>query len=487
MEKSQLARDTSYYTIALTAQKVLAFIYFWLVSNSLTTDALGQYVFALSFTTLFSIVVDFGLSPVLTREASKNTANTDTYFRNVLGLKIPLAIGAFLLSIIVITLTTSDIAVRNLVYLASFIMVLDSFAVTCWVLFRAHHNLRYESVATILVQIIIFTLGVTALKKTGDTFYLMAALLTASTFNMVFALILVKIKLHVSLRPLYNREVIVTFLKILPAFALAGIFVKIYNAADSVLLGYLDSSTAVGYYAVPAKVVYALQQIIPAAFAAVIFPTFSYYYAHSREQLGLAFENACKYLLLISIPLTAGILAIAQPLVATVWPEYTIVVPAFMTMALAMPFIFLAFPTGYLLNASDKQFKTTLNRGIVTVLCVALNIALIPYFSFFGSAMTFLITNIALLALDWWWVRSVITIRYTKLGLVLIKCLIAAASMVVVVLEAEKMTTNLLIIITLGAISYGAVLYALNGFRIREVIELFKRPAPSSIAPDDSL
>jgi len=214
MTKSKVARNTTYYTAALTVQKILAFIYFWFISNDLVPGELGQYVFALSFTTLFSIVVDLGLSPILTREASKSEADANRYLQNVIGLKLPLAIIATIAAWTVIFFTNRPENVRLLVYIATAVMLLDSFSVSFWGILRARQNLRYESIATILVQIIIFSLGLTALKLSEEVKYLMLALLTASFFNFIFVALLLKLKLHFSLRPRYDRGIVKYFLKI---------------------------------------------------------------------------------------------------------------------------------------------------------------------------------------------------------------------------------------------------------------------------------
>src|SRR3989344_3545948 len=188
MVKSNVARNTTYYTAALTVQKILAFIYFWFISNDLVPSELGQYVFALSFTTLFSIIVDLGLSPILTREASKSEAQANRYLQNVIGLKLPLAILATVAAWVVITVTNRPENVQLLVCIATAVMLLDSFSLSFWVIFRARQNLKYESIATILVQLIIFMLGILALKTTGRVAFLILALLAASVFNFLLSL-----------------------------------------------------------------------------------------------------------------------------------------------------------------------------------------------------------------------------------------------------------------------------------------------------------
>jgi len=474
MKKINLARNTTFYTGALSLQKILAFIYFWLISNQLLADQLGQYVFALSFSTMFSIFVDLGISPILIREAAKNEKESNKYFNSIIGLKLPLTLATILAAYLVIFFSGKPFSVQILVYLACLVMAFDSFSMSCWTMFRARHNLFYESLTTIMVQIIIFTLGLTALKLGGDTKFLMLGLLGASIFNFCFVLWLLKFKLNFSLLPKFDWTIIKHFLKIVPAFFLAGIFVKIYNANDSILLSYLSSDQAVAYFAIPAKVIYSLQQIIPAAFAAAIFPTFSYLYIHNKSKLESTFEKAFAYLAIISLPLTAGILVLIPEVVSLFWPRYGVTIPTFYIMTLAIPFIFLTFPTGYLLNACDRQKRTTLNRGLITVLAVILNIILIPSLSYFGAGITFLTTNFILLFLDLYWVRGVIKIKFGYIAKVFLKSFIASLVMVGAIMIINDYT-HLFVQVAFGGMVYFIFLYILKGINPKELIGLLKK------------
>src|SRR3989344_1970877 len=474
MSDGKLARNTTYYTGAMTIQKILAFIYFWFISNNLFPAQLGQYIFALSFTTLFSIFVDLGLSPILIREAAKNQAQANLYLKNVLGLKIPLAILTLLICWFFINITGKPPAVRLLVYLATFVMLLDSFALSLWAIFRARQNLKYESLATILVQLIIFSLGLLALKTTGEVKYLMLGLLVASLFNFFLVFLLLKFRLKFTFWPRFDKEIARYFLKIVPAFALAGIFVKIYNTSDSILLSYLDSDAAVGFFAVPAKVVYALQQVIPAAFAAAIFPAFSYYYATSKKLLEKTFHQAFNYLIIISLPITGGLVILIPQIIDAIWPNYRPVIPSFVAMALAIPFIFLSFPTGYLLNACDRQRDTTLNRGIITFLAVVLNVVLIPIFSFYGASLTFFITNFILLFLDFYWIKKIIRLNFPVLTKIFSKALGATLLMAGGIIVIRPYFP-LPILVLFGGLVYFACLYLMKGFNFKEILDLFKR------------
>ena len=57
---ANIAKNTSYFTVALIMQKVITFGYFILLARYLFPDSLGKYYLAISFTTIFAIFIDFG-------------------------------------------------------------------------------------------------------------------------------------------------------------------------------------------------------------------------------------------------------------------------------------------------------------------------------------------------------------------------------------------------------------------------------------------
>ena len=94
---ANIAKNTSYFTFALILQKVISFTYFTVLARNLGPEDLGRYYFAISFTTIFAIFIDLGLSNVLTREVAKDEKRTVDLLGNILALKIPLSIFSFLL------------------------------------------------------------------------------------------------------------------------------------------------------------------------------------------------------------------------------------------------------------------------------------------------------------------------------------------------------------------------------------------------------
>lgn len=396
----KIVKNTIIFTAAVVLQKIVSFGYFLYLSSRLAPEFLGSYVWALSFTTLFSIGTDLGLSPIFIREAAKDDKNDEKYLRNTLSIKLPLIFMTLAVCYAVLFLTKADWQIRFLVLAASAVMSFDALSLNFYSFLRAKQKLNYESAGIVGFQIISLLGGVLMLELTGNIILVMLALAFASFANFFYSAAIIKMKLGYALRPAYDKKTILHFLRLLPAFALSGIFIRVYNVFDSVLLGYMMGNLAVGLYSIPIKIFTALQSLIPGALSAAIYPGMSNFYATSREKLRVLFEKSFNYLGLISVPLALGLYVAAEPIISKIWPKYIAAVPAFKIMSLALPFIFLAYPTGLLLRAADRQNANTLNRGIITAVSVALNLALIPLFGVLGAGITFLAVSVLLLILD---------------------------------------------------------------------------------------
>lgn len=427
-EERKIVKNTVVFTGAMLAQKLLSFLYFFYLSSRMSPGTLGGYVWALSFTTLFSIGTDLGLAPVFTREASRRVEDGNKLLRNALALKLPLIAITAILALLTVTATGGSGDRIFLVLGAIGVMSLDALALIFWGSLRARQNIFYESISIILFQIVVFGSGVIFWETTHKIVFVMAALTLGSFSNVVIAAVVLKFKFGYKLAPAWDKDVISHFIRTARSFALAGIFVKIYNAADSVLLGYLKGEHDVGIYSIPAKVVTALQALIPGAFAASIFPSMSNYFVTSREKLSSVFSKSFSYLLLFAAPIGIGLATIAKPVLAALWPDYIEAVPAFVVMGIGLPFVFLAFSTGSLLNAANEEKKSTVHRGIITGINVALNLAFIPFWGPLGAAMAFLAANIILLILDLRAVKKII-IWDKNINLYTIKIFASAATM----------------------------------------------------------
>lgn len=458
----KIVQNTFIFTASLIVQKIFSFSYFWFISSHLAPDAIGTYTWVLSYTSIFSIGMDFGLASILAREAAKDEAKTEGYLRTVYGLKIPLVIITSIVLWAVYLLAPHSGNTTLLLLGANLIIILDAFTPTAYAVLRARQNLKYESLAYLISEGIVMAFGITMVALTHNIFYLIMAIFLAITFNFIFSNSILKFKLGFRLSPQLDRATAKHFLRIAPSFALGGIFIKIYNSADSVLLGYMADKTAVGLYSIPAKVTTALQALIPGAFAASIYPSMANYFVTSKEKLRDLFLRSTAYLFMLSLPISFALFVLAPNILNIIWPQYIGAKDAFRIMVLALPFVFACFPSGSLLNACDLQKKNMLNRGVITVVNVLVNIALIPVLGVEGAAIAFFVSNIILFVLDFWFARYAVNYGFKYLLSILAKSGVAAVIMSFV-LYSLRSEINLIFLVMIGAAVYFVALVLLGG------------------------
>ncbi|MFC1613021.1 flippase [Patescibacteria group bacterium] len=468
VNSKQIAKNTSYYTLATIFQKVAAFIYFAFISRMVGPENLGKYFFALSFTTVFAIFIDIGLEKVLIRESAKKLEKSQQYFSNILGIKIPLFILTFISIFLITHFQNYPLITKQLIYLAAIVMSLDSFTLSINCVFRGFQNLKYESISTIIGQIIIISIGVFGLLNKMSLHILILALLIGSLFKLIYSLIILIKKYKIFPKLKYDRSIILYLLKITIPFALAGIFLRVYSYIDTILLYNLAGDAAVGFYSIAYRATNSFQ-FIPMAFVAALFPAMSYYYISSKEALQKTFEKAIFYLLLVGVPISFGIVSLAPEIIVRFFGDSYI--PSILPLQILMCnliLLFLNFPAGTLMNACDKEKINTAIMGFVMIINILLNIFLIPIWSYIGASIAAIISTFLLLSFRMYYSYKIIKFNIKPIVKQAIKTLTAGILMLATVIYIKPFV-NFYLTILVGGVMYSVGLYAVGGIKTYDI------------------
>ena len=485
-QAQSIAKNTTFLTLAYIFQKLFAFVYFTLVARFIGATDIGVYTFAISLTTIFSVFIDFGLASVLTREISRYRDKMKAYLDNALTAKIILAVVAFIGAAVTVNLLGKSGLTVTMVYLAGLVMILDSFSLAFYAVFRAHQNLKYEAIGIAINQVLIFVVGLTGIYLKFPLYILVLALLTASTFNFFYSGILLKIKLHYNFKLIWDKSIIKTLFKIALPFALAGIFVRVYSYIDQVLLSVLIGDQTVGWYSVPSKITYSFQ-FIPAALVAAIYPAMSHCFVSDKSRLKKIFEQSMFFMMLLAIPTALGLAGLADKIIITLYTaEFLPSILALQIMIFAVIPIFMNYPSGSLLNSCDKQSANTANLGITMVINIILNILLIPYYQHIGAAVAALISQSVLFAINFRLVPKIVQPNYKFLVFKFCKSLISGLVMLGAILFF-KPYLNFVILIILGGMVYLGVMYVIKGFTKEEVRNLLKAIFKKAVPGEETL
>lgn len=476
---ANIAKNTSYFTFALILQKVISFSYFVVLARNLDPNYLGKYYLAISFTSLFAIFIDLGLANVLTRQIARDSSDYEdkkedvkSLIKNVLGLKIILAVLASLACLLMIDILNYPEITRKLIYVSIISMNLDSFTAAFYSMIRGFHNLVFESIGAILFQIVVLMVGLSMLYSNSGLVWIISALAVASVFNFLYSYVIASRTLKFRLLPSWDFSSIKNILVLTLPFAFYGIFQKAYMYLDTVLLSKLANDHYVGIYQVPFKIVFALQ-FLPMAFVASLYPAMSSYWIDNKKQLAISFERALNYLLIISIPISVGIISLADKIILLFKSGYEEAIFPMQIIICALIFIFLNFPVGSLLNATERQKVNTFNMGIVLIFSVGLNFILIPRYQAVGASVTVFATNFLMFVLGMIWVPKIIDFNFKKIVVIFLK-VFASAFLMSVFVVYFKDYLNIFLNIIIGALLYFVFLFILKGFKKEDAMSIYQ-------------
>jgi len=469
---TNIAKNTSYFTLALILQKVISFTYFILIARALGPEDLGKYYFAISFAAIFSILTDLGQTNLLTREIAKAKREANNLFGAVLAVKLPLAAATALIIIALANFLGYSELTRALIYFSTICIVLDSFTATFFSVSRGFHNLKYESLAAVVFQLIVLSFGLSVIKLNLGLVWLIGSLVLASIFNFSYSLTIVAKTWKLSLKPIFDWRLVKLVLRLSLPFGIYAIFQKVYSYFDTVLLATLAGDYYVGIYQISFKIINAIQ-FLPLAFVASLYPAMSAYWLDNRQQLAITFERAMNYLIIISLPISGGVIMLADKIILIFKSGYgEAILPLQLSIA-ALLFMFTAYPVGSLLNACDKQKLNTVIMGLTVLASVILNLILIPKFQAVGASLAVLLSSIFMLVLGLIQVPKIIEYRAKKILAVLGKSLLASALMIILIIYLKNYL-NIILIVPLAGALYFAVLFFLKGFSREDLTSVYQ-------------
>lgn len=483
MVQTLIAKNTTYLTVSSLVQKLLAFWWFAYVAHFLGEDNLGKYTFAVTYTSIFVIIMNFGLIPVLTREGAKaqDQASFERQFQHIFTLKIVLTIVSIVAMFGVFYILNQFRELPEytimLVYLAAGIIVIDTFRSIFLAVLRARQQMHYEAIGQFFYQIVVVGCGILMFSLGYKAGGLILAIIIASLAYALYALVILWKKTNFHLRWRWDTGVMKKLLFMAAPFALADIFFKLNGSIDTVMLEYLAGDRYVSWYNIALKLTVTLT-VIPGAFATAFFPAMSKAYVESKDELRTIFERSFIYLFMLSLPIAAGTAILADRIIAVAFPAFPAAIPSLQIFMTSLVFLFINYPIGNLLNAANRQLLNTMNMAIALVLNIVLNVLLIPRFTYMGATVAAVVSALTLVALGLPHVYHEIHFNVKNLALRLGKIIIAAVIMSLGLwLSAPYVPDNKIFLLgqlVLAVLLYGLSLMFVRGLTLTECRELWQ-------------
>lgn len=391
-----VTKSAGRFTAALVVQKLVSFAYFTVAARLVGPRELGTYVLAVNLAMLVGAVADLGLANLLTREVAKAPERAGRLLSVMLTAKATLLALAFAALQLVVPQAIDDPVVRVLLWGTGIAMVLDAVTLLLYAVVRGQHRLQAEGVGSIASQVAVAACGMGLLAARPSSTSLVLALIAGSLVGVLYSARLV-VRSGVKLRLGWSAAEFSWLWRTVWPFAAALLLTRLYGYADGVLVGTVRGAEAAGLYGVPAKFVTSLQ-FVPLAFVAALYPALSAAYAaRDRESLGRLFSHGVRYLWVCGVAAAVCLVGLAPSIIGSLYGKaYLASVPVLEVAALQLPLLFVSFPLGSLLNACDRQRRTTVAVAVALLTDLALLWLLLPPLGLVGAAIASACASLAM-------------------------------------------------------------------------------------------
>ncbi|WP_300080600.1 flippase [uncultured Thomasclavelia sp.] len=428
------------------------------VSRVLGADGVGTYSYTNSITQYFILFGCIGLNLYGQREIAyyQNDVRkrNRTFFELVFLRAITISI-----SLIIFYLTMVQFSKYSSIFLIQTLDIIASIFDISW-FFQGIEDFKRTVLRNFLVRLLCVTLIFIFVKSPADLpLYVLCYSGTLFLGNISLWLYMPKyvnkndinglnIKKHI-------RPAVMLFL---PQIA-----TSLYTYLDKTMIGYITDNTAeVAYYEQSQTIVKTVMTVITSLGTAMMPRIANLFKTNQYEEIKKYMNASIKFVLLLAIPFTFGIMGIAKGFVPWFFGDgYEKVVPNMMLIAPIIIFIGMSTITGtqYLLSLG-RQKEYTLSVIAGAVINFILNIIFISIFGSIGAAIGTLIAEFAVMGFQLYFIRKEFSllgifkqvIKYTLFGLIMF---------IVVILLSNILSVSIVstfVEIFVGAIVYGLLL-----------------------------
>ena len=406
-----LSQKVAFNTVVQIVSKSVT-VFFGLLTTILLTGYLGSenygnYMYITALVTIFGALADWGTATIGVREASQRKKEQEKILANIFLVRLGLTFFSVLLMVLTAIFLPLKVAnpalVRQGMSLGVLILVLLVTRASLAIVFQTRLEMEKTVLTNIVAGGLIFFLSWILISLQMGLLFLLGALVLAYLVGLIVAWILVQktIKFDFCWDSVFVRHLL---RESLPMGAILLMF-TVDNKIDTVMLGIMKGSRAVGIYAVAYRIYDVL--ILGAAFLMnALLPVLSQYSSSlgrtawgwgCHPKLKRGYQRAFDVLLIMGLGVVVFIWFFAPLMVRILTQqrsaEFDDSVLVLRILSFALFLAYFNHLTGYTIVALGKQRPYFLVALTALVFNLTANSFLIPRFSYFGAAAVTVLTE----------------------------------------------------------------------------------------------
>jgi O-antigen/teichoic acid export membrane protein len=409
MKKNSITKNYLYNVAYQLLTMIIPVVTIPYLARVLGSEKIGIYSYTLSITTYFILFGTLGINKYGQREIAfvqDDIKKRSKVFREICIIKCITLLSSILLFYLFFCINGD----YSLYFKLFLLEILSNVFDVSW-FFQGLEEFKKTVLRNAFVKIL-SVICIFCLIKDSNDLYIYILIYTISNFlgNLSLWIYVPKYINKVSIRELQlKRHLKPTF-----SFFIPQIATQVYTVLDKTMIGaIIANKSEVGYYEQAEKIVKVLMTIAT-SLGTVMMPRIAATYAKGdKSKIKQYMNKSFSFIMMLSIPLSLGILSIANKFVPIFLGDgYDKVIPLLCLLCPIIVFIGLSNVTGtqYLLP-TKQQNKFTISVLVGAIVNFILNIILINYFASIGAAISTVIAEFTVTLVQFILIRKEISFK----------------------------------------------------------------------------
>lgn len=437
------------------------------IARYLGISDFGNYSFVMAFVFTFRFIADSGISNILVREIATHKDEAGKYFGAARSLLWVLSLFTIGLIALVITIINPSPAVLISTYIMGFTVVSTFLAIGYVSICTAFEEMEFNAYGFVLHKIVLLAFTYLFIRQDYGLQGIFTAYLLSSLALWIYYYSIVRWR-YFKPKSYFDKNKWWFFIKEAFPLGVATILRNFTWQVDILILSVLATSTAVGLFSAPYKIIAAMSQFT-ITLALPLFPVFARLAKKSTEELLINFSSALKYMFLVSIPLVTLTFVLADRMIQVAFgAKFLPSGQALQILSFAGFFLFPSALYMYIFTAIGKQRLYTLCAGACLGVNIIVDFILIPKLTYIGACIGTLIAEFIMFYAGYFglqklgWKINIIQLLWKPLSVSII---------IGILIHSLKSLPNLLLapLVVISLLLYIAGIYLLKTFSPHEI------------------
>lgn len=360
-------------------------------------EGIGQVNFFSSIIGYISLFTCLGIPMYAVREIARDRNDVVKMNRTaieILLLHALLSLAGYLI-VAVLCLTVPQIKVDIPLFLILSLTIFFT-AIGCEWFYQGIEDFKYITIRGLIVKVVSVALLFLFVKTKDDLIYYGAYTVVGILGGNIFNFFRLRKYIHKK-NIIFSKLNISRHIKpVLQVFSF-NVVTSVYLQLNPVLLGFFKGTLAVGYFTAATKIMSVVMKL-SSCLGVVMMPRTSNLIAeHKEEEFNKLIQKSYDFTIAISLPLTCGLL-VAAPYIIKVLCGQEFIPATFASQVIAPIILMVGISNvmGIQVLYPKGKIKTVIHCCLIgAIVDLLLNIILIPFFSYDGTAIAYLGAEVA--------------------------------------------------------------------------------------------